>query len=331
MPESTVKARGSGARGYGLIAAAACCWGASAALGRAMFTGRVAHPVSPLVLTQMRITLAALVLLAALAAARRGAIFLPARQAWAAVSIGIVGMTASNYFYYLAIERTCVAVAIIIQYTAPIWVLLYLVARGRQRATPTRLAAVALALAGIALVLGVASAGLRLFTSAGGLDAIGVCGALLAAFAFAYYNIAGERLVARADPILVSLYMLVGAAVFMLAVHPPWLIWRAHYGAAEWRFFGEFSLLATLVPTLLYISGLRILDPTRAVVTSCLEPVSGILLAAVFLGEQLGWTKALGVACVLAAIVLVQRPSGADAGVRCAAAPNGTGSPGRLA
>ena len=90
--------------------------------------------------------------------------------------IGILGVAVSNYAYYLAIQRTNVATAIIVQYTAPIWVLLYTVARGLQKATLQRVTAVGLALTGIALVIGVfGGSGLRL-------DPIGVMAGLLAAF-----------------------------------------------------------------------------------------------------------------------------------------------------
>ncbi len=283
-------------RGYLLIAGAACCWGASAALGRAMFIGRFAAvaALDPLILTQARITLAAMILLPALLALRGRGVLLPPGAAARAVVLGVVGMSSSNYFYYIAIDRTNVTTAIILQYTAPIFVLVYLVARGRQRATPKRVSAVALAVIGIALVLGLGQ--LRL-------DTIGVIAAMVAALAFAYYNIAGEQLSARVDPVLVSLYMLLGAAVFCLLVNPPWR-WQTHYSAGQWEFLLLFSLLATLFPTLLYIGGLKYLDPTRAVITSCLEPVAGILLAASFLGEHVGWLQILGVACVLSAIVL---------------------------
>lgn len=291
-------------RGYALIAAAACSWGGSAALGRAMFTSRLAAgsiaPVSPLILTQTRISLAALILLPALLWLRRGRVLVPARDAVAGLLLGLVGMSVSNYFYYLAIERTNVATAIVIQYTAPVWVLLYLVARGRQAPSLRRIGAVALALLGIGLVLGLLNAGAALR-----LDLIGVAGALVAALAFAYYNVAGQTLARRMDPVLIALYMLVGAAVFFAVLHPPWRLWQAHYSHAEWGFFLIFSLLATLAPTLLYISGLQYLDATRAVVTSCLEPVSGILLAAVFLGESLDGWRWLGVASVIAAILLI--------------------------
>ncbi|HVA64676.1 MAG TPA: DMT family transporter [Terriglobales bacterium] len=293
-------------RGYLLIAAAAFCWGSSAVLARALFTGRLLPgarlvAVSPVVLTQTRIVLAALILLPILAITRRGRLALASADAWRGAALGVAGMSVSNYFYYLAIARTTVAIAIILQYTTPIWVLLYLVVRGRQRATPARLAAVALALLGIALVLGLARPGAALH-----LDPLGVAAALAAALGFTYYNIAGQTLTGRVDPILIALYMLVGAALVWLFVSPPWRLWTTHYSFNEWGFFVGFSVLATLLPTLFYISGLRHLDPTRAVVTSCLEPVSGILLAALFLGETLDLTKALGVACVLGAVVMVQ-------------------------
>ncbi|HEY7856705.1 MAG TPA: DMT family transporter, partial [Terriglobales bacterium] len=143
-------------RGYLLIGGAACCWGASAALGRAMFIGRFAAvaALDPLILTQARITLAAMILLPALLALRGRGVLLPPGAAARAAVLGVVGMSSSNYFYYIAIDRTNVTTAIILQYTAPIFVLVYLVARGRQRATPKRVSAVALAVIGIALVLG---------------------------------------------------------------------------------------------------------------------------------------------------------------------------------
>ena len=68
--------------------------------------------------------------------------------------LGILGVAASNYFYYLAIQRTNVATAIMLQYTAPMWVLFYMVARRRQTATLSRWVAVALVVSGIALVIG---------------------------------------------------------------------------------------------------------------------------------------------------------------------------------
>jgi drug/metabolite transporter (DMT)-like permease len=83
----------------------------------------------------------------------------------------------------------------------------------------------------------------------------------------------------------------------------------AHYSAREWGFLLIFSVLSVLLPFSFYFAGLQYLDATRAIVTSCLEPVFAIVLAAVFVSESLRSIQVLGIAAVLAATVLVQLPS----------------------
>jgi drug/metabolite transporter (DMT)-like permease len=57
----------------------------------------------------------------------------------------------------------------------------------------------------------------------------------------------------------------------------------------------------------MYFLGLQHLEPTRAIIASCLEPVFSILLAALLLGEILRPVQTIGIVLVLAAIVIVQR------------------------
>jgi probable blue pigment (indigoidine) exporter len=67
-------------------------------------------------------------------------------------------------------------------------------------------------------------------------------------------------------------------------------------------------MLSVLGPFSFYFHGLQYLEPTRAIIASCLEPVFSILLAAALLGEVLRPVQTLGIVLVLAAIVIVQRP-----------------------
>jgi drug/metabolite transporter (DMT)-like permease len=57
-----------------------------------------------------------------------------------------------------------------------------------------------------------------------------------------------------------------------------------------------------------YFAGLQHLEPTQAVVASCLEPVFAILVAAIALGEHVSLTQGVGVALVLLAIIFIQLP-----------------------
>jgi drug/metabolite transporter (DMT)-like permease len=297
------------ARGYFYIAIASFWWGIAATLGRAAFTGRLlpkgeALPsIDPLILSQSRAGFSFLVLLAVLIMSRGWRrIQLPAADLRRVLVLGVLGVAASNYFYYLAIQRTSVGTAIILQYTAPVWVLLYTVARGQQKATAQRVSAVGLAVAGIALVLGILSGkGVRL-------DLIGVGAALLAAFSFAFYNVAGHSILARRDRWIVLLYTVFSASLFWIVVNPPWKIVAAHYSAAQWLFLLGFSLVSVMAPFSFYFTGLQHLEPTRAVVVSCLEPVFSILLAAMVLGELMRPMQVLGIVLVLVAIVVVQLP-----------------------
>jgi DME family drug/metabolite transporter len=304
-----VKAGPHPLRGYFYIGSAAFLWGVSATLGRAAFTGHLLPggaslgKIDPLILSQSRATLSLAVLLPVLLA-RRGASALrvPGRDLLQFFLLGILGVAVSNYFYYVAIQRTNVATAIILQYTAPVWVLLYTVARGGKRPSLRRIAAVGLAVIGCALAVGfVGSGGFRM-------DKIGVTAALLAAFSFAFYNVGGHKVLARYDRWKVLLWVLVGTSAFWICVNPPWKIVAAHYGPQQWAFMLVFSLVSVLGPFSCYFAGLQHLEPTRAIVVSCLEPVFSIVITALALGELVRPMQTAGIVLVLVAIVLIQLP-----------------------
>ena len=300
-------------RGYFFIGAAAFLWGVSAALGRAVFTGKLAlagetlHPIDPLILSQTRTSFSLLVLLPLLVG-RRGwqRIKLPTSDLIQCLVLGMLGVAASNYFYYVAIQKTSVAIAIIVQYMAPVWVLTYVVARRQQKLSLQKVAAVGVAIAGIALTIGIVGGK---SAAALHLDSYGFLAALLASFSFAFYNVGGHRLLARYDRWRVLVWTLTSAAVFWLFVNPPWKVVAAHYAPAQWGFLFVFSMISVLGSFSLYFHGLQHLEPTRAIIASCLEPVFSILLAAAFLGEGMRPVQTVGIVLVLSAIVIVQMPS----------------------
>jgi drug/metabolite transporter (DMT)-like permease len=82
----------------------------------------------------------------------------------------------------------------------------------------------------------------------------------------------------------------------------------AQYSAAQWLFLLVFSLVSVLVPFSFYFAGLQHLEPTRAIIVSCLEPVFSIVIAAIALGEVMRPLQILGIVLVLAAITVAQLP-----------------------
>jgi len=286
-------------------------------MGRAMFNGRfsggahVLRPIDPLILAQSRTTVALLILAPILLLKNRASLKLRGSHLVQFFLLGIFGLAASNYFYYLAIEKTTVATAIVLQYVAPVWVLLYMLSRRLQRPTFLRISGVVLAVVGCAVAVGEVStrssfpwlgmSGLRI-------NSVGLMAAELAALSFSFYNIYGQHLIQVYQRWTVLVYSLFGAAVFWIVVNPPWTIAAQHYDGAQWLFMAVFSIASMLIPFSLYFAGLQYLDPTRAIVTACLEPVWAILLTAMIVGELVSPIQVVGILVVLAATVVVQLP-----------------------
>jgi drug/metabolite transporter (DMT)-like permease len=290
-------------RGYFFIAAATFCWGAAVVVGKAIFNGSVfaGHAlISPMVLTQARTSFTILVFGPALLLWFGRRIFSISRADLAICAlVGTLGVACSNYFYYLAVQKSTVPLAITVQYTAPIWVLLYMVARGRERATLRRTAAVLVAMLGTGLAIGVFQSGVKF-------SAIAVTSALLASFGYAFYNVGGQGLVTRNHQFTVMFYVLLSAALLWLIVNPPWKVMAQHFTFRQWEFLFVFACFSMVLPYMLYLSGLKYLDPTRAVITSCLEPVFAILFAWLFIDETLRPLQVAGIVAVLAATVMVR-------------------------
>jgi drug/metabolite transporter (DMT)-like permease len=190
-------------------------------------------------------------------------------------------------------------------------VLLYMLVRRLQRATAQRILGVLLAVLGCAFAVGeVAAKGSFPWLGLSGVrfNTIGVIAAELAAMSFAFYNVYAQHLLQAYQRWTVLVYALFGAATFWMLVNPPWKIAAHHYTSGQWVFMAVFSMTSMLIPFSFYFAGLQHLDATRAIVTSCLEPVWAILLTLVLLGEIVSPMQVLGMVIVLSATVLIQRP-----------------------
>src|SRR5205823_7299670 len=80
--------------------------------------------------------------------------------------------------------------------------------------------------------------------------------------------------------------LVTGVQTCALPIYPPWKIIAAHYNWQQWLFLLTFAIFSMLLPFSLYFAGLQYLDATRAIVTSCLEPIFAILFAASFVHER---------------------------------------------
>jgi drug/metabolite transporter (DMT)-like permease len=291
-----------------MAATAAVLWGVNGAVSKTI----LASGMSSERLAQVRSLGAAAGLLAILAVAAPARLRLTRRELPYLVVFGVGGLAFVQWFYFLAIHRLAIGIALLIEYLAPLLVALW--ARFAQHDPVRRRIwiALALALAGLALIVNVFGGGVTLSTA-------GVAFALAGAVAYALYVLLAEHVVGGRDPVSLLGWGFLFASVFW-AVLAPWWSFPGHaltrdislggnvasWHLPVWALATWMIVLGTIVPFFLLVSALRHVSATRAGIIAMLEPVAGALVAWAWLGESLDGVQLAGAAVVLAAIVLAQ-------------------------
>ena len=277
---------------------AALCLLSAAGFGCMAIFGKLAYDegVDVWGLLLVRFGLAALVLgaVAALRGATRG---LAPRAVAAGLMMGAVGYATQAGLYFLALERMDASLLSLLLYTFPAMVTLAALMIGRERPTPQRLAALAIASAGTALVL--AGAG------TGALDPLGTVLALCAAFAYTVYILTGDRVVADVPPLALSALVCAGATATFLVISLARGGPELAFGAEAWVWLGAIALVSTVAAIIMFFAGLARVGPSTAAILSTVEPVVTVALAAAAFGEVLTAVQLLGGALVLASVVVL--------------------------
>jgi drug/metabolite transporter (DMT)-like permease len=282
--------------GYLMVATAALCWGLSATAAKALLN----QSVSTVLLSQTRATFAAAVMAGFLALFRRSLLRVRARDLWKFALLGIVGVAGSNFTYYFAIREGTVAIAIVLQYTAPLLVMAYAAWTGEERVTTVKVAAAIVTIAGCSLAVGGFGEGNVRIT------AIGLVSGILSAFCFGFMTVYTRHLLERYSVWTVTCYALVAASGFWLVINPPWTIAARSPDAPMWAALAVLAMVSVLIPHTLFFGGLRHVVASRAIIVSTMEPVIAIVSAALVIGEALTGLQICGAAVVLAAIIGLQ-------------------------
>jgi drug/metabolite transporter (DMT)-like permease len=293
--------------GYAMVWAAATLFGINGAVAKVI----LASGLSSLRLAEARSTgaLAGLAVVSLLFARRK--LRVRGRELLFLALFGVAGLALVQLFYFLAIHRLPIGIALLIQFIAPLLVALWARYVVHEPVRRRIWAALALVLGGLALVVRIWD-GLTL-------DGLGVAAALAGAAALAVYILLAERAVGRREPITLSFYGFLFASLFWAAVQPWWsfpggVVARrvsllGHLAGVHlpvWALLAWLIVLGTIVPFGLIVASLQHISATRAGIVATLEPVVATVVAYAWLGESLGTSQLVGAAVVLSGIGLAQ-------------------------
>jgi drug/metabolite transporter (DMT)-like permease len=296
------------ALGYAMVLTAATLWALNGAVSKVILQS---GGVTSERLTEVRATGAFLLLFAGLLVWRRSTLRVtPGELPFLAV-FGVAGLALVAWFYFVAIERLEIGIALLIQYVAPVLVALYARYVLHEPVRRRIWAALALAIVGLALLLQLWD-GLEL-------DGIGVLASIGAAITFALYILMADRGIRRRTSSSLLAYGFLFAALFWAVLQPwtsfPWELLDdsvSLLGRLEsielpvWLLMAWMVVLGTIVPFGLLVAALRHVSPTRAGILAMFEPVAGTVIAYAWLREELDPIQLVGAAVVLCGIGLAQ-------------------------
>lgn len=212
----------------------------------------------------------------------------------------LLGMTLVQYSFMAAIGHGNAAIATVLQYTGPIYIILWLVIRKYSKWSRVD---------GV-IIIGMV-AGVVLLATNGNLDKMIVTPAaliwgLISGIALAYYTLHAQKLLYRLHPLqLVGGSMLIGG-IAMNFIHPLWDF--------DFSFNWTFGLTAVLILSvllgttlafLLYISSLKHLSSKEAGILGIIEPASAVVSSVIWLNVSMGIYQIFGIIIILGIAIYI--------------------------
>lgn len=215
--------------------------------------------------------------------------------------LGFTGITLNQYFFVLGLKFTSVAHAALIYALTPVCVLLLAALWGQERITTAKALGLALALAGVALLVRPAAGG--------GATRWGDFLELVSTLSFAVYTVFGKAIVNRIDTFTFTLYTYVIGALCVLPLvgaamaHTAW----ARVPALGWWSVLYMALAGSLLAYWIYYDIMRSLSAAQVSALSYLQPVVASLAGLWILGEALSPGLAAGGGAIVLGVYLAER------------------------
>ena len=228
------------------------------------------------------------------------------------ISYGVLGIAAVQALYFVSISRMHVSIALLIEFTAPVWIVVYLKVVRRKHVPNQMWLALVLALSGLALIAQIWD-GLTL-------DGIGVLAGFGASFALAYYFLGGETLSERRDSFSITMWGFFFAGFAWCLVLP---IWQFPFdlfttaiplaGALEgnstpgWVLLAYVVLIGTILPYLCVMAALKNLKASTTSTFGLLEPIFAGIVAWIWFAESWTAIQLVGGVVVIAGIYMADQ------------------------
>ena len=210
----------------------------------------------------------------------------------------VFGMLGVQFTYFTTIAKSNAAIATLLQYLAPVIIIVYYLIRLKQKISLSETAALFMALGGTFLLL-----------TNGNTESLTISGeaffwGLLSAFALAFYTIYVKKLLKWPSSVIIGWSMVIGGFLLGLFV-PDWGAVRDFMRTDILLSMLFIVILGTLIPFYFFIESLRYINAKEASLLSCSEPLSALVTSIIWLHVSFGIYQFAGAFLIILMIVML--------------------------
>lgn len=294
-------------RGFCFALLGGISWGFSGACAQYLFHH---YNVDPLWVSSVRMLCAGIVLCAFALAIARGPFLAMWRNRNTVASLvifSVFGLASCQITYLLAIQNSNAGTATVIQYIAPVLVVLYLCVRSHRRPLKREVLAIALVMMGTFLVATHGNPNSLALTPAG------LFWSLVSAVTYAMYTLIPRRLMLHYGSVPVVAGALLIGGIMLSIVLQSWTV-NPGFDFSGWLllFFG-LVLFGTIIGFTLYFQAVKDIGATKTGIVASIETVSATMFAVLWLGTSFSWIDIVGFVFIMATVfVLAKHPGDGD-------------------
>ena len=211
------------------------------------------------------------------------------------IGMGAIGYVGQSFAYLTAIRYASPGLVALLLYLYPVFVAILSIFILHEKIYRGKVIALLIALAGTALTVGPEGGQLA-----------GILLALSAAIIYSFYIIVGTHVMQKVSPlqsssiIFASAGIVYGVLTWINGPHLP-------TGLSGWWIIAGIVLIATIIPVVTFLAGLKRIGATNASMLSTLEPVVTVILTSILFKDSLRPITMIGGCLILSAVILLTR------------------------
>ncbi|MBQ3118473.1 MAG: EamA family transporter [Clostridia bacterium] len=216
-------------------------------------------------------------------------------------ALGGISMFCTQSCYFTSMQMTSVSTAVVLMFTAPIFVMIYSVAFLGEKLTPQKTVSLVLMIVGCALVSGIVG-GLKV-------NIIGILLGLLSGIAYSAYNILTKIQMRKTlNPSTATFYcFLTSGMLAMVFSKPQGIVTVAMENPHTILLMAGLSAVTCFLPYFIYTIALKTIPAGTATTLGILEPMAATIFSVVILGERLSIASTTGIVLILFAVFLLSK------------------------